>query len=296
MLRIALFLLTNIAVVVIASVTLSLLGVNHYMSENGLNFQYLLIFCFVFGMVGSLVSLLLSKTIAKWSTKTAIIKNPTNQKEAWLVDTVENLARQANIGKPDVGIFPADQANAFATGANRNHALVSISSGMLDRYPKEEVAAVLAHEISHVANGDMITLTLVQGVVNTFVMFFARVIGFAIDRVVFKHEGEGAGLGYVATVFVCEIVLGILASTIVMWFSRKREFGADEGAAYLVGAPAMVAALTHLQREIEMPNEMPKSLNAFGISSGKESGFSLASLFMSHPPLEKRIEALRNFS
>ncbi|MDR0665582.1 MAG: protease HtpX [Helicobacteraceae bacterium] len=295
MLRIVLFLLTNIAVVVVASITLSLLGVRGYIDSSGvLDFQALLIFCFVFGMAGSFISLLLSKPMAKWATKTRLIKEGTsNINEARLLETVRQLAQQANIGMPDVGIFPAEQANAFATGWNKNGALVSISQGMLDRYSDGEVRAVLAHEISHVSNGDMITLSLIQGVINTFVMFLARVIGFVVDRVVLKNE-EGRGFGYVITVIVCEIVLLILASTILMWFSRKREYAADAGAAYLVGAPYMIAALAHLQRESEMPNEMPKSLNAFGIAEGKREGFSLAKLFMSHPPLEKRIEALQN--
>jgi heat shock protein HtpX len=232
--------------------------------------------------------------MAKWATKTRLIdKKTTNLDEARLLETVRQLAQQANIGMPDVGVFPAEQANAFATGWNKNSALVSISEGMLSRYSEGEIKAVLAHEISHVANGDMITLSLIQGVINTFVMFLARVIGYVVDRVVLKNE-EGVGFGYVVTVIVCEIVLSILASTILMWFSRKREYAADAGAAHLVGAPHMIAALAHLRQESEMPNEMPKSLNAFGIAEGKQEGFSLARLFMSHPPLEKRIEALQN--
>ncbi|MDR1911123.1 MAG: protease HtpX [Helicobacteraceae bacterium] len=293
MLRILLFLATNVAIVVVASVTLSILGVNSYLTSEGLDFRALLIFCFVFGMTGSFISLMLSKHLAKWATKTRIVSADTSDiKEARLVETVRQLAQQANIGMPDVGIFPADQANAFATGWNKNRALVAISAGMLERYSDSEIRAVLAHEVSHVANGDMITLTLIQGVINTFVMFLARVIGYVVDRVVLKNE-EGRGFGYVVTVVACEIVLSILASIIVMWFSRKREYAADEGAAYLAGAPSMIAALAHLQRESEMPNEMPKSLNAFGIAGGKQSGF--ARLFMSHPPLDKRIEALQNF-
>jgi heat shock protein HtpX len=295
-LRILLFLATNIAVIALASLTLWLLGVESYFTSQGIDFKALLIFCLVFGMSGSIISLLLSKPMAKWATHTRVIDDRTaDMKEARLVETVRQLAQQANIGMPDVGVFPAEQANAFATGWNKNGALVSISRGMLDRYSEGEIRAVLAHEISHVANGDMVTLSLIQGVINAFVMFLARAIGFVIDRVVLKNE-NGHGLGYVVTVFVCQIVLSILASIIVMWFSRKREYAADSGAAYLVGAPLMISALAHLQRESEMPDEMPASLNAFGISEGKREGFSLAKLFTSHPPLDKRIEALQNFS
>jgi heat shock protein HtpX len=293
MLRVLLFLATNIAVILVASITLSLLGVKGYVTENGIDFNALLIFCFVFGMTGSFISLLLSKTIAKWSTHTRFIgDSPKNNQEAMLLQSVKQLAQQANIGMPDVGIFPAEEANAFATGFNRNHALVSISEGMLERYSDSEIKAVLAHEVSHIANGDMITMTLLQGVINTFVMFLARVIGYTVDKAVFKTK-DGVGFGYYIVVFLCEIVLSILASIIVMWFSRIREYRADNGAARLAGADSMIAALAHLQEESEMPSEMPKSLNAFGIASGKRKGFSIASLFMSHPPIDKRIEALR---
>lgn len=293
MLRIGLFLLTNLAVVLVASVTLKLLGIDGYMTQNGLDFKALLVFCFVFGMLGAFVSLLLSKFTAKHATKTRVIDTPQNSTEAFLVSAVQELAQSARIGMPEVGIFPADQANAFATGWNRNKALVAISSGMLERYSQSEIKAVMAHEISHVANGDMITLTLIQGVINTFVMFFARVIGSFVDKAVFKNENSH-GLGYVVVTLVAEVVLGILASVVVMWFSRRREFAADAGSARLTNSPAMIAALVHLQQEYEMPNEMPSSLNAFGISAGKEGGWK--SLFMSHPPLEKRIAALNNFA
>jgi heat shock protein HtpX len=296
MLRIALFLLTNLAVVTLLSITLSLFGVKGYLEGNELNVQALLIFSFVFGMGGSFFSLLISKWAAKWTTKTRIISADTrDHKEARLLETVRQLAQQANIGTPEVGVFPADQANAFATGWNKNSALVAISQGMLDRYSDGEVRAVMAHEISHVANGDMVTLALIQGVINAFVTFLARVVGYVVDRVVLKNEGK-VGLGYYATVIVCQIVFTILASIILTWFSRRREYSADEGAASLAGAPLMIAALTHLQREVEMPNEMPKSLNAFGIAEGKSEGFSFAKLFMTHPPLEKRIEALQKFA
>lgn len=294
MMRIALFLLTNLAIIVVASLTLNILGVGSYLdSAGGLNLTNLLIFCFVFGMTGAFISLLLSKWMAKMATRTKVIDTPRTQQEIWLVNTVKELARRSNIGMPEVGIFPADQANAFATGWNRNKALVAVSQGMLNRYSEEEVKAVMAHEIAHVANGDMITLALIQGVINTFVMFFARIIGYFVDRVVLKNE-EGHGIGFFIATFVAEIILAILASMIVMWFSRRREFRADEGAAYLVGAPAMIAALAHLQRETQFPDQMPDSMNAFGINTGKREG--LAAFFMSHPPLEKRIEALKKFA
>lgn len=294
MMRIVLFLLTNLAVIIVASVTLSLLGVGSYLdSAGGLDLANLLVFCFVFGMAGAFVSLFLSKFMAKMATRTQIIENPRNPKEVWLLNTVAELARRSNIGMPEVGIFPADQANAFATGWNKNKALVAVSSGMLNRYSEEEVKAVMAHEIAHVANGDMVTLALIQGVINTFVMFFARIIGYAVDRVILKNEEE-VGIGFYIATFVAEIVLAILASIIVMWFSRRREYRADEGAAYLVGAPAMIAALAHLQREINMPDQMPESMNAFGINSGKKEGFK--ALFMSHPSLDNRIAALKKFA
>jgi heat shock protein HtpX len=277
----------------VLGVVLRLLGLDSYMTSGGLNYEALLIFCFVFGMAGAFISLLLSKFMAKKATGTVLIENPRTQQEIFLVTTVEELARSAGIGMPDVGIFSANEANAFATGANRNKALVAISSGMLERYSPSEIKAVLAHEVSHIANGDMITMVLLQGIINTFVMFFARVIGFVVDRAILKNE-EGRGIGFVITTIVCELVLGLLASIITMWFSRKREFKADEGSARLAGAPAMVAALAHLQRESEISVDgLPQSLNAFGINGQK--GNALKALFMSHPPLEKRIEALRNF-
>lgn len=294
MMRIVLFLLTNLAVILVASITLSLLGVGSYLdSTGGLNLQNLLVFSFVFGMTGAFISLFLSKFMAKMATRTEIITTPRNQKEAWLVNTVQDLAARSNIGMPEVGIFPSDQANAFATGWNKNNALVAISSGMLNRYSEDEIRAVMAHEVAHVANGDMVTMTLLQGVINTFVMFFARIIGYVVDRVILKNEEE-VGIGFYIATFVAEIILAILASIIVMWFSRKREYRADEGAAYLVGASSMIAALAHLQKEVEMPSEMPEGMNAFGISGGKMEGFK--ALFMSHPPLSDRIEALKKFA
>ena len=294
MLRIGLFLLTNLAVIIVASISLRLLGVESILADNGmdLNLGSLLIFCAVFGFMGSFVSLLMSKFLAKMSSRTRIIQSPANQQERWLLDTVATLAQKADIGMPEVGIFPAQQSNAFATGWNRNNALVAVSSGLLERFNEDEARAVLAHEIGHVANGDMITLSLVQGVVNTFVMFAARVIGFFVDRVVLKNQ-RGLGLGYWIATIVAEICLGILASTIVMWFSRRREFRADVAGAQLAGRTAMIAALEKLSAETraEIPNQMPDTMTAFGISSGWKR--NTMRLFASHPPLEDRIEALR---
>ena len=294
MLRIGLFLLTNLAVIIVASISLRLLGVESILADNGmdLNLGSLLIFCAVFGFMGSFVSLLMSKFLAKMSSRTRIIQSPANQQERWLLDTVATLAQKADIGMPEVGIFPAQQSNAFATGWNRNNALVAVSSGLLERFNEDEARAVLAHEIGHVANGDMITLSLVQGVVNTFVMFAARVIGFFVDRVVLKNQ-RGLGLGYWIATIVAEICLGILASRIVMWFSRRREFRADVAGAQLAGRTAMIAALEKLSAETraEIPNQMPDTMTAFGISSGWKR--NTIRLFASHPPLEDRIEALR---
>lgn len=294
MFRIGLFLVTNLAIIVVASISLSLLGVSGIVADNGvdLNLQSLLIFCAVFGFLGSFVSLLLSKFMAKRSTGTKIIQQPQSEDERWLLQTVSDLAGKAGIGMPQVGIFPAQQSNAFATGWNRNNALVAVSAGLLQRFDRDEARAVLAHEIGHVANGDMITLSLVQGVVNTFVMFFARIIGFFVDRVVLKNE-RGLGMGYWITTIVAEIFLGILASTIVMWFSRRREFRADAAGASLAGRSAMINALRKLQQETtaHVENQMPDTMTAFGISSGWKQRSSR--LFMTHPPLEERIEALR---
>ena len=292
MMRILLFVATNLAVVLVASITLSLFGFDGFMAANGvdLDLGQLLVFCAVFGFAGSIISLLISKWMAKMSTGTQIITQPRTRHEQWLLQTVEELSREAGIKMPEVGIFPAYEANAFATGWNRNDALVAVSQGLLERFSPDEVRAVLAHEIGHVANGDMVTLALVQGVVNTFVMFFARIIGNFVDKVIFKNE-EGQGIAYyVATIFA-ELVLGILASAIVMWFSRKREFRADEAGARLAGTNAMIGALQRLRAEQGLPVHMPDTLNAFGINGGIKQGF--ARMFMSHPPLEERIDALR---
>lgn len=292
MMRILLFLGTNLAVILIASISLSLLGFNGMMAANGidLDLQQLLVFCAVFGFAGSLFSLFISKWMAKMSTGTEIIGQPRTHHEQWLLQTVEQLAREAGIKMPEVGIFPALQANAFATGWNRNDALVAVSQGLLERFSPDEVKAVLAHEIGHVANGDMVTLALIQGVVNTFVMFFARIFGNFVDKVIFKNE-NGHGIAFYVATIVAELVLGILATTIVMWFSRKREFRADEAGARLAGTPAMIGALQRLRTEQDLPSPLPDSLTAFGINAGLKTG--IKSLFMSHPPLETRIAVLR---
>ena len=286
MMRIALFIGTNLAVLLIASLTLKLLGVDRF---TGQNYGSLLVYCAVFGFAGSLISLFISKWMAKMSTGTEIISQPRTRHEQWLLQTVEELARDAGIKMPEVGIFPAYEANAFATGWNKNDALVAVSQGLLERFSPDEVKAVLAHEIGHVANGDMVTLALIQGVVNTFVMFFARIFGNFVDKVILKNE-EGPGIGYfVATIFA-ELVLGILASIIVMWFSRKREFKADEAGARLASTASMIGALQRLRAEQGVPVNMPSSMTAFGINGGIKQGF--ARMFMSHPPLEERIDAL----
>ena len=290
--RIFLFLLTNLAVVVLAGITLNLLGVGSILAANGidLNPGALLAFCAVFGMSGAFVSLLLSKFLAKRSTGTQILTAARNREEQWLLSTVEELAKEADIGMPEVGVFPAEQPNAFATGWNRNQALVAVSTGLLRNMGPSEVRAVLAHEIGHVANGDMVTLALVQGVVNTFVMFLARVAGFFVDRVLLKNE-RGLGMGYFITSIVMELVLGMLAMTVVMWVSRRREFRADAFGARLAGRDAMIAALERLRIGDQLPDAMPATMQAFGIRSGHPRGFE--ALFRSHPPLEERIEALR---
>lgn len=294
MLRIGLFLLTNLAIILVASVTLSILGVGSYLeaSGSGLNLTNLLVFCAVFGFSGAIVSLLLSKTMAKMGTRTQIIQQPRNADEQWLMDTVADLSKKAGIGMPEVGIFPAQESNAFATGWNKNNALVAVSLGLLQRFDREEVRAVLAHEIGHVANGDMVTLSLIQGVINTFVMFFARIIGHTIDRVVFKNE-DGPGLAFFAITIVTELILGFLASMIVMRFSRYREFRADAAGAHLAGRGAMINALQRLKMEVDakVPSSMPDSIYAFGINGGFKERMS--DLFASHPPLEKRIAALQ---
>ena len=291
--RILLFLATNIAVMVLVSLVFNLLDLEGILSTNGvnLNLNSLLIFCALFGFLGSFVSLLASKYMAKRGTRARIIETPRNHEEQWLLDTVKSLSQEAGIGMPEVGVFPSDAANAFATGWNRNNALVAVSTGLMRRFEEGELRAVLAHEIGHVANGDMITLTLIQGVVNTFVMFFARIIGHTVDRVVFKTE-RGYGIGYYVVTVVAQVVLGILASTVVMWFSRHREFRADASGAQLAGSASMIAALQRLKAEQGLPDDLPGELTAFGIRSG--GGTGLDALFRSHPPLDDRIRALSN--
>lgn len=290
--RILLFLATNLAIVVVASITFRLLGFESILAANGvdLDLTALLVFCALIGFGGSFVSLLLSKPMAKMSTRAQVITEPRNATERWLLDTVARQAKQAGIGMPEVAIFPAAEPNAFATGASRNNALVAVSVGLLENMRQDEVEAVLGHEIGHVANGDMVTLTLIQGVVNTFVLFLARLIGFFVDRVVMKNE-RGLGIGYIVTTIVAEIALGILASAIVMWFSRRREFRADTAGAELAGRHKMIAALERLKHAQELPSTMPATLTAFGISSGAAQG--LRALFRSHPSLDDRIAALK---
>ncbi|GAA3900969.1 protease HtpX [Halomonas cibimaris] len=298
MMRIVLFLATNLAVLLVASLTLRLLGVESYLTSQGLNFTSLLIFCFVFGMAGSMVSLFISKWMAKRSTGTVIIESPSNATEQWLVDTVAELAREAGIKTPEVGIFPAQQSNAFATGWNKDDALVAVSAGLMNRMRREEIRAVLAHEIGHVANGDMVTLALIQGVVNTFVMFFARVVAHLIDQFMRGDDEDGEGLGffgYFAVVMVAEVVFGIAASTIVAWFSRFREYRADEAGARLAGSGAMIAALERLKVETQAPDEMPDTLRALAITQGQTRSL-MEKLFASHPPLDDRIRALQEAS
>ena len=285
--RIFLFLVTNLAVMLVLSVTLNLLGVNRFLSAEGLNVGMLVVFSGVVGFTGAIVSLLLSKTMAKFSTGAQVIDTPQSADEQWLVGTVRRLAEKAGIGMPEVAVYEG-APNAFATGAFRNSSLVAVSTGLLHSMTKEEVEAVLAHEVAHVANGDMVTLTLIQGVVNTFVVFLARVVGYFVDKAILRNE-RGTGLGYYATVVVCEIVFGVLASIIVFWFSRQREFRADAGAAQYMGTPRpMVAALRRLGG-LE-PGELPKAFQSSGISD--KAGFM--ALFSSHPPIEARIAALES--
>jgi heat shock protein HtpX len=285
--RIVLFLVTNLAVMLVLTVVLRLLGLDGAgMGQGGLQLGPLLAFSAVVGFTGSILSLLMSKPMAKWSTGAHVILQPANEHEAWLVETVRRLAAKAGIGMPEVAIYDGD-ANAFATGAFRNSALVAVSTGLLQSMNKEEVEAVLAHEIAHVANGDMVTLTLIQGVVNTFVVFFARIVGSIVDRTVFRSE-RGNGPGYFITVMVCQIVFGIFASMIVAWFSRHREFRADAGSAEYLGSPQpMMHALARLGG-LE-PGVLPKAMSGFGIT---DRGGIMA-LFATHPPIEERIAALQ---
>jgi len=287
--RILLFLVTNLAVVLVLSVAMKVLGIDQYIAAQGGSAFGLLVFAAVFGFGGALISLAMSKWSAKRMMGVRLIDQPRDNVERWLVDTVRRQAQEAGIGMPEVGIFDSPEPNAFATGANKNKALVAVSTGLLQRMRKEEVEAVLGHEVGHVANGDMVTLTLIQGVVNTFVIFLARIIGNFVDKAIFKNE-NGGGIGYFVVVIVCEILLGILASVIVMWFSRKREFRADAAGALLASPQAMVGALEALKRA-HQPEGLPQQMAAFGINAGVPGG--IKRFFMSHPPLDERIDALK---
>ncbi|HEX9718368.1 MAG TPA: protease HtpX [Ramlibacter sp.] len=285
--RIVLFVLTNLAVVVVLGIVASLLGVNRYLTAQGLNLTSLLIFSAIIGFGGAIISLLISKPVAKWSAGVQVIEQPRNQDEAWIVETVRRFANQAGIGMPEVGIFQGEP-NAFATGAFKNSALVAVSTGLLQGMTREEVEAVIGHEVAHVANGDMVTMTLIQGVMNTFVVFLSRVISYAVDSFLSRGSSRsGPGIGYFVSTIVLDILLGFLAAIIVAWFSRQREFRADAGSAQLLGRKQpMINALARLGGMV--PGELPKSIQAFGITSG------VGRLFSTHPPIEERIAALQN--
>lgn len=286
--RVILFLATNLAIVLVLSLTMKILGVEPYLNAKGLNLQSLLIFAAVMGFGGSFISLAISKWMAKKSLGVHVIESPTNPTEVWLVDTIRKFADEAGIKMPEVGLYDSPEVNAFATGMGKNSALIAVSTGLLQNMTREEATAVLGHEVAHAANGDMVTLTLIQGVVNTFVIFLSRVIGHTVDRVVFRNE-EGQGPAFFVTMIVSELLLGILASIIVMWFSRQREFRADAGGARLASRGAMIAALERLNSL--HPQPLPDKMAAFGIAGGGTSG--LKRLFMTHPPLEERIAALK---
>jgi heat shock protein HtpX len=286
--RIVLFLATNLAVVLVVSLVLNLLGVGRAVTGEGINVGALAVFSLVVGFTGSIISLLMSKPMAKWSTGARVIEQPATPTERWLVDTVRRLSERAGIGMPEVAVYDGEP-NAFATGAFKNSALVAVSTGLLANMNQDEVEAVIGHEVAHIANGDMVTLTLIQGVVNTFVVFLARVVGFFVDKVLFRSEDRGPGIGYMITVFVCEILFGILASIIVAWFSRRREFRADAGSARLLGSSVpMQHALARLGGLA--PGALPSSMAASGISG---SGGGWGALFSTHPPMEQRIAALQ---
>ena len=286
--RILLFVMTNLAVVLVLGIVANLLGVNRYLTANGLNLGALLGYALVMGFGGAIISLLISKPVAKWSSGVRVIEQPANADEAWIVDTVARFANKAGIGMPEVGIFEGDP-NAFATGAFKNSALVAVSTGLLRGMTREEIEAVIGHEVAHIANGDMVTMTLIQGVMNTFVVFLSRVIGYAVDSFLRKGDDRdtGPGIGYMITTIVLDIVLGFLAAIIVAWFSRQREFRADAGAAQLMGRrQPMINALARLGGM--HPAELPKSMAAMGIAGG------IGQLFSTHPPIEERIAALQN--
>ncbi|MFN7725698.1 MAG: protease HtpX [Rubrivivax sp.] len=286
--RVFLFIVTNLAVMVVLGIVASVLGVNRFLTSNGLNLGLLLGFALVMGFGGAIISLLMSKPMAKWSTGAQVITNSQDPTHRWIVATVERFAQKAGIGMPEVAIFEGEP-NAFATGAFKNSALVAVSTGLLHTMNREEVEAVIGHEVAHIANGDMVTMTLIQGVMNTFVVFISRVVGYFVDKVILKNDREGPGIGYLVTTIVMDIALGVLASIIVSWFSRQREYRADAGAAALMGRKQpMINALARLGGM--QPGELPQSMSAMGISA-KPSGFM--ALFSSHPPLEDRIRRLQ---
>ena len=287
--RIFLFLVTNLAIVFVLNIVLHLLGVDRIETANGgLDINSLLVFSAVFGFGGALISLAISKWSAKRMMGVEVITQPRTPREIWLVNTVQRCAKEAGIGMPEVGIFDSPEMNAFATGASRNNALVAVSTGLLNSMSQAEAEAVIGHEVSHVANGDMVTLTLIQGVVNTFVIFLSRIIGYVVDRIILKNERDH-GIAYTLSIIISQMVLGILASIIVMWFSRQREFRADAGGAKLAGRGNMIAALERLMNR-HSEAALPEKMAAFGISGGK----GISRLFMTHPPLEERIAALKN--
>jgi heat shock protein HtpX len=286
--RIFLFVLTNLAVVVVLGIVASLLGVNRYLTPNGLNLGMLLGYALVIGFGGAIISLLISKPVAKWSSGVRVINEPQNADEAWIVETVRKLATTAQIGMPEVGIFEGEP-NAFATGAFKNSALVAVSTGLLQGMTREEIEAVLGHEIAHISNGDMVTMTLIQGVMNTFVVFLSRVIGYAVDSFLRRgsNSNSGPGIGYYISTIVLDIILGFAAAIVVAWFSRHREFRADAGSAHLLGRKQpMINALARLGGMV--PGELPKAVQAMGITGG------IGQLFSTHPPIEERIAALQN--
>jgi heat shock protein HtpX len=289
--RIVLFLCTNLAIMLVLGLVVHLLGVNRFLTSKGLDLEMLLAFAAIMGFGGSFISLLMSKTIAKWSTGARVIEHPQTASEQWLVSTVAQLARQANLNMPEVAVYEG-APNAFATGPSRSNSLVAVSTGLLHAMNEQEIKAVLAHEVAHIANGDMVTLTLIQGVVNTFVFFLARVVGYVVDSALNRGEDEesgGFGIGYMITVFVCEILFGVLASLVVMYFSRQREFRADAGAAHLLGSPQPMIAALHRLGGME-PAGLPQNMASSGIAGGR----SWSSLFATHPSVEERIAALRS--
>ena len=288
--RVFLFLITNLAIVFVLAVALRVFGLEWLLFQYGIDFWPLLAFSFIFGMGGAFISLRISKWTAKRWMGLTVIDEPQNNTEIWLVNTVQNYARAANIAMPEVAVYDSPEPNAFATGPSRNNSLVAVSTGLLRSMKPDQASAVLGHEVSHVANGDMVTLTLLQGVLNTFVIFLSRVIGYVVDRALHRDGEGGYGMGYFVTVIVTQILLGILASLVVSWYSRRREYRADAGGAYLAGKPSMIGALEALQRSVE-PEHMPEQLEAMGIAGVRKGGLRM--LFASHPPLEDRIAALR---